>query len=71
LVILITLGEEYKLWSSSLWSFLQPRATSSLVVKHLVQYFCQQMALKWYLSVVWAAVLSHLVPTVLFFFEWY
>jgi hypothetical protein len=36
LIILIILGEEYKLWISSLRSFLQPPVTSSLFVPNVL-----------------------------------
>jgi hypothetical protein len=36
LIILITLGEEYKLWCSSLCSFLQPPVTSQIVRSHKI-----------------------------------
>jgi hypothetical protein len=36
LIILITLGEEQKLWSSSLCSFLQPPVTSSLLGSNIL-----------------------------------
>jgi hypothetical protein len=36
LIILIILGEQYKLWSSTLCSFLQPPITSSLFGPHIL-----------------------------------
>jgi hypothetical protein len=38
LITLITFGEAYKLWSSSLCSLLQSPATSSLLSKHSPQH---------------------------------
>jgi hypothetical protein len=36
LIILIILGEDYKLWSCSLCSFLQPPVTSSLIGRNIL-----------------------------------
>jgi hypothetical protein len=44
LIILIILGEEYELWSSSLWRFLQPPVTSSLFGPNILLTPCWNLS---------------------------
>jgi fucose permease len=53
LIILIILSQEYKLWSTSLCSFLQPRITSSLFGPNILLYtlFSNSLSLCSFLNV--------------------